>query len=465
MKKTYLFYDIETTGLNFAFDQVLQFAAIRTDEQFNEIKRYEFRVKLRPDVLPSPYALITHLISIKEMQEGQSELEVTKAIHQLLNEPGTVSLGYNTLGFDDEFLRFSFYRNLLPPYTHQYANNCGRMDILPLMPFYFLFSKNTLNWPYSDDKLSLKLEKLIVENALAQGQAHDAIVDVEATLALTKKLMTNEKMWQYCHDYFNKAKEMERLQKWRLFETQTIGLYVDSSLGVNNQFMAPVMCLGQHWHYKNQWLFLRLDQTDLQKITLDTISDYAWVFRKKMTEPGFFLPFDSRYAAHLSLERQGILQANQAWLLEHPKIFDAICAHYLDYKYPVLPEADVDSILYQNGFLSQADEATCREFHAAKKEDKKKWIGKLSNTETQELAKRLLARNNEDNIVEFKELLKNAISSCEKTAWIDYRGQRKLSIKKAKEEIAEIRKTRELNDKQKSILSEYETWLLNQSPN
>ena len=38
MKKTYLFYDIETTGLNKAFDQVLQFAAIRTDRQLNEIE-------------------------------------------------------------------------------------------------------------------------------------------------------------------------------------------------------------------------------------------------------------------------------------------------------------------------------------------------------------------------------------------------------------------------------------------
>ena len=45
MKKTYLFYDIETTGLNKAFDQVLQFAAIRTDKQLNEIDRYTIKVQ------------------------------------------------------------------------------------------------------------------------------------------------------------------------------------------------------------------------------------------------------------------------------------------------------------------------------------------------------------------------------------------------------------------------------------
>jgi len=41
MKKTYLFYDTETTGLNKSFDQVLQFAAIRTDLDLNEIERHE----------------------------------------------------------------------------------------------------------------------------------------------------------------------------------------------------------------------------------------------------------------------------------------------------------------------------------------------------------------------------------------------------------------------------------------
>ena len=38
---TYLFYDLETTGLNPCFDQVLQFAAIRTDLSLNEIERHE----------------------------------------------------------------------------------------------------------------------------------------------------------------------------------------------------------------------------------------------------------------------------------------------------------------------------------------------------------------------------------------------------------------------------------------
>src|SRR5262249_10587345 len=109
MNKTYLFYDIETTGLNKAFDQIIQFAAIRTDLNLNEIERQQFFVKLNPDVVPSPQAFLTHRITVNTLyKHGISELEAVTRIHHMLNKPGTISLGYNTLGFDDEFLRFSF---------------------------------------------------------------------------------------------------------------------------------------------------------------------------------------------------------------------------------------------------------------------------------------------------------------------------------------------------------------------
>jgi exodeoxyribonuclease I len=104
--QTYLFYDIETTGLNKSFDQVLHFAAIRTDLFFNELSRHEFIIKLNPDVVPSPDAMLTHGMSLSDIENGVSEYEAIQQIHVLLNTPGTISLGYNTLGFDDSFLRF-----------------------------------------------------------------------------------------------------------------------------------------------------------------------------------------------------------------------------------------------------------------------------------------------------------------------------------------------------------------------
>jgi exodeoxyribonuclease-1 len=54
----YIFYDTETTGTNIAFDQILQFGAILTDERLEEIERFVIRCGILPWVVPSPIALL-----------------------------------------------------------------------------------------------------------------------------------------------------------------------------------------------------------------------------------------------------------------------------------------------------------------------------------------------------------------------------------------------------------------------
>src|SRR3989338_8344857 len=99
MTTTYLFYDIETTGLNKCFDQILQFAAVRTDLHLKELSRHEIQIRLNPDVISSPHGVLTNRISIQTMQQGETEFEAIRQIHRLMNTPGTISIGYNTLGF------------------------------------------------------------------------------------------------------------------------------------------------------------------------------------------------------------------------------------------------------------------------------------------------------------------------------------------------------------------------------
>ena len=48
-----IFYDTETTGTDSAFDQILQFAAVRTDAELNEVDRFETRCRISPRVVPS----------------------------------------------------------------------------------------------------------------------------------------------------------------------------------------------------------------------------------------------------------------------------------------------------------------------------------------------------------------------------------------------------------------------------
>ncbi|MDE5023098.1 exodeoxyribonuclease I, partial [Francisella tularensis subsp. holarctica] len=75
---------------------------------FNEIERFNLFEKLTPDTTPSPMATLTHNISIAQANTGIAEYQAILKIHKIINAPGTISICYNTLGFDDELLSFAF---------------------------------------------------------------------------------------------------------------------------------------------------------------------------------------------------------------------------------------------------------------------------------------------------------------------------------------------------------------------
>lgn len=465
-EKSYLFYDIETTGLNKCFDQALQFAAIRTDEQLNELERHEINIRLNPDVIPSPYALITHRIGIEQSLQGESELTAISTIHQLMNTPNTISLGYNTLGFDDEFLRFSFYRNLLPPYTHQYANGCGRMDIYPMTLMYYLFKNNCLNWPTIDKKISMKLENINAANHLATGQAHDAMVDVEVTLALAKRLQNDTTMWPFVTQYFNKSIDESRFIQTKTHHTlgnHTVktGIMISGKLGSANQFMAPVIHCGTHQHYKNQSIWLRLDNNQL--------FEDNFPIKKRFGEAPIFLPLNERYLRHLTDERQARMLKHLKWLHQHPESYFEQCNIYQHEKYTEFPTRDIDAGLYDIGFPSREASQLCQQFHHADIVKKSAIIEKL-NPNHKEQAIRVLGRFNQDLLStsqrpQYLEYLDNINNQHKTHLPIDYQGNPKYSLQQAHNDIAEIRQNNTLDSEQTQLLNTYEHWINNKMSN
>lgn len=392
MTRSYLFYDLETSGFNPAFDQIVQFAAIRTDEDFEEQERHNMLIRLRPDVVPAPGALRTHRIPVEEtLLEGIPEYEALLAIHRLFNQAETTSIGYNSLKFDDQFLRFSFYRNLLAPYTHQWANRCGRMDLFPITIMYWLYRPESAHWPQVGGEVRLKLELLSEANQLAQGRAHDALVDVEATVALARRLrQADPAFWETCAAYFDKAqdgKRPEQLEGMAGLEEYPVGLLVDPRIGRSDTFRAPVLYLGRSRPYGNQHLWLRLDKPALTEITLETVAD-SFVIRKKVGELGFVLPPAGDV---VDGERRETVVDIVRWLRDHGDILEALAEYHRHYRYPEVPEVDADAALYQ-GFMSDLEQVRCQRFHDAPLREKVPLCGEF-NGHTRTLAERVLARN------------------------------------------------------------------------
>ncbi|MFN3235292.1 MAG: exonuclease domain-containing protein [Gammaproteobacteria bacterium] len=461
-EKTFLFYDLETTGLNPPFDQIVQFAAIRTDLAFNEIERCEWVAKLDPDVIPAPEATITHRTSIARMKkEGMSHFEMVRKIHQMINTPGTMSLGYNTLGFDDEFLRFNFYKNLLPPYTHQYANQCSRADVYPIVVMYYLFNPLAFKWPNVDGKLSFKLEEISAANQFVFGQAHNALVDVEATVALAKECANEKKMWDYLLAYFNKNIDSERIYALPKEDGRQYGLYVSGSLGLGSNFIAPCLFLGTHAHYKNQTLWLRLDLPELKKSLGDDFQTNTWVINKKFGEPGFLLPPNARYMECVSDERKEIVRENLEWLSHHSAHLEKIIDHYRHYTYPEVEGVDPSAALYINGFLTDAEQRQSQQFHHVEWKHRSECIDTMKNANVKALAIRILGYHDVALLSEEqKEIYDAYIESCRASQEIkDYKGCHKLTPLRAMQRIEEIKLERKLDDEQLALLDELAQFL------
>ena len=185
----FVFYDTETTGTETAFDQILQFGAIRTDSEFNEIDRFEIRSRLLPYVVPSPGAMCVTNTTIEQITSSAlpSHYEMLRRIRaKLLEWSPAIFIGHNSIRFDEELLRQAFYKTLHDPYLTSANGNC-RTDSMRMIQAVAKFVPGALVVPTNDrGNQSFKLDKLAPANGFDHGNAHDAIADVEATIYMCR---------------------------------------------------------------------------------------------------------------------------------------------------------------------------------------------------------------------------------------------------------------------------------------
>lgn len=184
---SFVFYDTETTGTNSAFDQILQFAAVRTDADLREIDRFEIRSRLLPYVVPSPHALRVTGLTIDQLldEAHPSHYEMVSQLRRALGAwcPAAF-VGYNSLRFDEEFLRQAFYQCLHPPYLTN-TGGSKRADAMHLIRAAAVLHPEHINVAKSDKGgPSFKLDRLAPANGYNHPNAHEAMADVEALIFL-----------------------------------------------------------------------------------------------------------------------------------------------------------------------------------------------------------------------------------------------------------------------------------------
>ena len=189
MDKTFFFYDLETSGLLAREDRIMQFAGQRTDMELNPIgEPANILVKMTDDALPSPFAInVTKITPQDTLRDGLSEAEFCKNVAEEVFTPNTIVVGYNTVRFDDEFMRAIFWRNFYDPYEFEWKDGRSRWDILDVVRLTRALRPEGIEWPFTEDgRATNRLELITKLNGVSHEHAHDALSDVFATISVAK---------------------------------------------------------------------------------------------------------------------------------------------------------------------------------------------------------------------------------------------------------------------------------------
>ena len=201
MKQSFFFYDLETSGLNPREDRIMQFAGQRTDMDLKPIgEPVNILVRLSDDALPSPGAIMVTKITPQEtLRDGISEAEFCKYVSEEIFTPGTVAVGYNTVRFDDEFMRAVFWRNFYDPYEWQWKDERSRWDMLDVVRLTRALRPEGIEWPFREDGAPTNRLELITKlNGISHEHAHDALSDVYATIAVARLIREKQpKLFDY----------------------------------------------------------------------------------------------------------------------------------------------------------------------------------------------------------------------------------------------------------------------------
>lgn len=471
--QTFFFYDLETSGVNPRSARIMQFAGQRTDMDLNPIGApYNILIKMTEDALPEPEAiLVTGITPQKTIDEGITEAEFAKIFYEEIVKANTTFVGFNNIRFDDEFLRFLFWRNYYDPYEWHWKNGCSRWDILDASRMARALRPEGIKWPFAKDgKPTNRLEYLTSVNKLQHDEAHDALSDVKATIQFAKLLKQKQPK---LFDYLIKNKDKESVKKLALARQPFV--YTSGKYSGEHEKTTIVSTLGMHPDGNGVLVYdLRHDPTPYLKMnTAELVESWKYDPEKKTIRlPVKSLQFnrcptiapmavlDKKSSKRLKIDNKAV-EANESKLKSQPGFYERLLEaleiinqnRRKDQIALVVDELSVDSQLY-NGFLSDQDRNTCQNLVKSSPEEISQFSEKFKDERLKILFPLYKARN-------FPEHL----NSAEHEAWEKYRynllcsggNSSRLAVYASRLEM--LQNNSELRDQQRFILDELNLWL------
>ncbi|MDX9664916.1 exodeoxyribonuclease I [Pseudomonas sp. P5_152] len=371
-------YDYETTGITPRCDRPLQVAGIRTDFELNEIDApVNLYCQPSDDILPHPAACaITGITPSRLAEQGLSEADFMTRVHAQLAAPGTCGAGYNTLRFDDEMTRYSLYRNFFDPYAREWQGGNSRWDLIDVVRAAYALRPDGIVWPQEEGRVTLKLERLTAANGLDHGQAHEALSDVRATIALARLIRDRQpKLYDWLFKLRSKQKVMDQI---RLLQPM---VHISGRFSAERSYVGVVLPLAWHPRNRNALIVcdLHLDPEGLLADDVETLRQRLYTRHADLPEGALAVPLKLIHinrcpvVAPLSVLRaedqqrlqldMALYQARALRLSDAQELWrDKVPAIYaLD---DFTPSDDPEQQLY-DGFIGDRDRRLCEQVRAA----------------------------------------------------------------------------------------------------
>lgn len=386
MAASFFFYDLETSGFNPREARIMQFAGLRTDLTLNPVgEPVNVLIKLTDDILPDIDAtLITGITPQMTLQDGITEAAFLRQFEQDVALPGTIFVGFNTVRFDDEFMRTLHYRNFYDAYEWQWQDQRSRWDMLDVVRMTRALRPEGIAWPFDvHGKPTNRLELLTALNKLEHEHAHDALSDVEATIAVARLIRNKQtKLFEYLLSMRDKKKIAELVERDEPF-VYTSGKYP-------SEFEKTTVVARVCPHPKRggaAYVYdLRHDPAEWLSKTPEQLAE-AWKWKKDSNEPRLpvkllqynrcpavaplgVLDESSQERLRLNVK---LIRTHQAMLQKDKDFANRLCAaaDILDRQQQVrlfTDEKDVDGSLY-DGFFETADKNAMSVVRAAAPEE------------------------------------------------------------------------------------------------
>ena len=426
---SFFWHDYETFGADPAWDRPSQFAGIRTDENFNIIGE-PLTLYCRPadDMLPHPDACLITGISPQQAQEqGVAEAEFIARIHQEMAQPGTCTVGYNSIRFDDEVTRNTLYRNFYDPYAREWKNGNSRWDIIDLVRACRALRPEGIEWPdHEDGTPSFKLEHLTEANGLSHEAAHDALSDVHATIAVARLIKDKQpKLFDYVLSLRNKREVAKLLN----VGTKKPVLHTSAMFPASRFCTSLVMPLLNAPGNSNGVISydLRVDPEPLLSLSADDIRERMYTATADLPEGVERIPLktihlnrcpviattallDDALAERLQLDL-GKAREHYQQLITAKNLTEKLMEVFQGHTFP--EKTDPDLMLYSGGFFSDSDRTTMNQVRACSPEQLSERTFVFEDNRLQEMLFRYRARNFPDSL-----------NGQEFEQWQEYRYQR-----------------------------------------